>query len=292
MAKEVAVLKRAKISQAQQYMILAVLGAAVVFGVALALSIFFGSKIAFNNGVIAEEEKTIVIYSKAIQEIGVCTKPKGEIYTDEELRKCNPNTVSTASVQDTLRSNILENMAKNEALASVPNEDASKCVSPKTKKNYTYEELQELYNSADTDEKIASASNLIQSCSSLRVIPDALPVFKNEEALLASLNKLFNAAGLEPESLSPTNTTDVATFGTNLNTISLRLAVEAEAWQVEKLLDNIERSIRDFSIERATIEWQEGQLNLQAQANAFYMDPSILGESTTTITSGATSNEN
>ena len=59
MAKEVAIGKRAKISQAQQNMIVAVIGASVVLGVAIALTVHFVRQIMFNATVIATEEKSI-----------------------------------------------------------------------------------------------------------------------------------------------------------------------------------------------------------------------------------------
>ena len=45
--------------------------------------------------------------------------------------------------------------------------------------------------------------------------------------------------------------------------------------------------VRDFDINRATIEWRgENALSLQAHATAYYMDPSTVIESTKTITPG------
>ena len=57
-AKEVAIGKRAKISQAQQYMLLSVLGASVILGVTIALMVHFIQQIAFNSRVIAAEDQS------------------------------------------------------------------------------------------------------------------------------------------------------------------------------------------------------------------------------------------
>ena len=287
MAKEVAISKRAKISQAQQYVLLAVLGASVFLGVAISLIMHFVHQISFNAGVIMEEDKAIVAYSNAIQGIGICKKPSGEVYTDEELKKCSQDSIEVSSIPGTLRANILENMAANEALNSVPKENTSECINPATGKNYTYSEMNSLYNSATTSEQLVAASELIQICSALRVIPDALPAFKNEEALLSSLNKIFLISGWEPESLSPTGSSNASSLGTNLNTFSVRLSVEASTATTITFLDNIERSIREFNIERATIEiGKNDTLVLQAQATAFYMTPSTLTENSVVIKSG------
>lgn len=287
MAQEVAVGKRAKITQAQRYMLYAVLVTGVFLGSAIALVQHFVGKIAFNAEVIAEEEKAIANYSDTIKEIGICTAPSGGVYTLAELKACDPDSIEASAVEGTLRYNILEQMAQNSQLESVPRENSSDCVNPTTGKNYTYLDLNKMYDDATTSEELMNASELIQACSALRIIPDALPAFRNEEALLASLNKIFLISGWEPYSLSPTGNASVAEFGVNLNDLSVRLSVEANTETTMKVLDNIERSIREFNIERATIEWGSNDtLILQAQATAYYMNPSELIETTKTIRAG------
>lgn len=290
MAREISIGKRAKISKAQQNAILAVLGAGIFLGSAIALVQHFTNQISFNAKVIAEEDKTIVAYSDAIKNIGVCKKPSGDTYTDEELKKCNPDSITVSEVPDTLRSEILVGMAASEALGSVPKEDSSNCINNATKKQYTYDEMEEIYQKAseskDSDELMA-ASELIQSCSALRVIPDALPAFKNEEALLSSLNKIFNISNWEPESLSPTGNSGTSNIGNNLSNFSVRLSVESDVATTRNVLSNIERSIREFNVERAVIEWGgTSTLVLQAQAEAYYTSPSQLVETTKTIKVG------
>lgn len=287
MAKEVAISKRAKISQAQQYMLLSVLGASLFLGAAISLVMHFVKQISFNTGVIIEEDKAIVSYSDTIKGIGICEKPKGAVYSDEELKKCNPDSIRVSSVPGSLRANILEDVAANEALSSVPKEDVSECTNPDTNKNYTYSEMMELYNSAENSEQRRAASGLIKICSALRVIPDALPAFKNEEALLSSLNKIFLVSGLEPNSLSPTGDSSTSSMGEDLYTFSVGLSVEADSATTIKFLDNIERSIREFDIQRATIEIAKGgALNLSARADAYYRTPSTITETPKIIKSG------
>ncbi|MBR2658488.1 hypothetical protein IKD57_01140 [Candidatus Saccharibacteria bacterium] len=287
MAKEIAIGKRAKISEAQQHMLLAVLGASVFLGVAISLISHFVNKISFNAKVIMTEDESIVAYSDTISQIGICTAPKGSVYTIDELKKCNPNTTSIASVPGTLRANIVEGLASNSALNSVPKESSTGCVNPDTKKNYTYKELSDMYNNAVTNEEIMSASGLLRRCSALRVIPDALPAFKNEEALLSSLNKIFIISNWEPEQLAPSGGSSASALGTNLNEISVSLMIEADTATTTGVLNNIERSIRNFNMRRASIEWSgENSLTLNAQANAYYMTPITITESSTTIKAG------
>ena len=286
-AKEIALGKRAKISQAQQYMLLAVLGASVVLGVTLALMVHFIQQISFNKRIIMAEEQSIVSYTNAIKTTGICRSPSGDTYSSEELAKCNPDSIELSQIPNTLRSNILDKLAANTDLNSVPKETNSTCINPDTDKNYTYEELDQLYNeaaSSDNSSELDSASQLIKSCSALRIIPDALPAFKNEEALLASLNKIFIDSGWQPESLSPGGTINNSSLKNGLQALSVNLSVEADTGTTMNVLHNIERSIREFNIQRATIEWSgDDSLSLQASATAYYMDESSLVESNKVI---------
>lgn len=280
MAKEIAIGKRAKISQAQQYMLLAVLGAALFLGAAVALNYHFIKEIIYNAGVVSKQDESIVNYSNTIKSIGICKKPAGSTYSTEELKKCNPNDIELSEIPGTLRANIMENMAANDALNSVPKEQKSACVNSETGKNYTFEELNKKYTDAESDDDRIAATQLIKICSALRIIPDALPAFKNEEALLASLNKIFNDSGWQPESISPSGEEEESTVGDNLTEMSLNLAVESDMATTMNLLNNIERSIRTFNIKSATIEWSGDQISFHARASAFYIEKSTIPEST------------
>ena len=284
MAKEVAIGKRAKISEAQQYMILSVLGASVFLGAAICLISHFVQQISFNTEVIMAEDESIVAYSDIIKSTGICKSPSGAVYSDSELDSCDPDSIETSEIPGTLRANILENLAANEALNSVPKKDNADCINPATDKNYTYKELSKMYSDARGASELQAASSLIKSCSALRVIPDALPAFKNEEALLASLNKLYLEANWEPESFGSSGTTEVSTLSENLNEISINSTIEADSGTTMNVLNNIERSIRQFDIKRATIEWNNGALNLQFQATAYFTNEAAIKETTKTIT--------
>ncbi|MBQ3297112.1 hypothetical protein IJH01_03270 [Candidatus Saccharibacteria bacterium] len=286
MAKEVAISKRIKISEAQEHMILAVLGASLVLGVAIALISHFAQQISFNAKVIMAEDESIVAYSNIIETAGVCTKPNGAVYSDSELDRCDPDSIEVSQIPGTLRANILENLAANDALNSVPKEGNSGCTDANGK-THTYKDLMENYSNARGSEQLQAASNLIKSCSALRVIPDALPAFKNEEALLASLNKLYNDSNWVPESISPSGSTEVSKLAENLNEISVSSVIEANSSTTLNVLNNIERSIREFDINSAIIEWGGSDtLNLQFHATAYYVNESTITESTTTITPG------
>ena len=286
MAKEVAISKRIKISEAQQHMIMAVLGASLILGVAIALISHFAQQISFNAKVIMAEDESIVAYSNIIETAGVCIKPNGAVYSDDELDRCDPDSIEVSQIPGTLRANILENLAANDALNSVPKEGNSGCTDANGK-TYTYKDLMKNYSEARGAEQLQAASGLIKSCSALRVIPDALPAFKNEEALLASLNKLYNDSNWTPESISPSGSSGASSLAGNLNEISVSSVIEANSSTTLTVLNNIERSIREFNINSAIIEWGGSDtLNLQFHATAYYTNESTITESTSTITPG------
>ncbi len=278
MAKEIAISKRAKISEAQQYVLFSVLGASLFLGAAISLSLHFVKLIQFNIDVIAAEEASIVTYSNAIKGIGVCKAPKGSVYTDKELKDCNPSSIDVKDIPGTLRANILENMASSKALGAVPKEYDSSCANPSTGKKYTYTEMMSFYNNATNSDDLRAASSLIRRCSALRIIPDALPTSKNEEALLSSLSKLYVISGVYSDTISPTGNIEMSSFSDSVYLIAVMLDVPRDsAYTTIKFLNNMERSIRDFRVERATISWAGG-LSLNGQAQSYYMIPSELKE--------------
>lgn len=286
--KDIKIGKRAKISQAQQYMIFAVFGATLFLGAAIAVVVKSVAKIGFSASVIAAEEQSIVGFSNTIKNIGICPKPKGDIYTDEELKNCKPDTINVSSVPNTLRSEILRTIASNKALESVPSQANANCVNSETGKNYTYSELEKKYTDAgDDEEKLVAAGNLIRTCSALRIIPDALPAFKNEEALLASVDQIFRDSGATPESLRPTDESGVADFGTNLYSTSVRLTIETNTRNLHVFLRNVEHSIRNFNIDRATIAWgSNNSVEFSAFGTAYYMQPSVINIASKTFRVG------
>ena len=286
--KELSTTKRFKITKAQEYMLAAVLGASVIFGVTLALLVHFTQKISLNGRALSALEESTVAFSDTIKTIGVCAKPAEEVYTDKEIAACDPESVNINQNQQTLRYNILHNLAQNAALNSVPKEADSLCLNSEGR-SYTAEELQKRLDEANEKNDAAAiqeASNLVRVCSALRIIPDALPATYNEEALLASLNKLFIISNWTFKSISPNGTSN-ATINNNLKAISVSLLVDADTGTTMNVLHNVERSIREFNIERATIEWGGADsLKLNASATAYYMDRSQIVKGTNVIKLG------
>ena len=306
----VALGKELKISEAQQTMMLAVIGAGVLVGAGAWFAKYFLSAIEFTGRALTAEETSLQSYSDAIKNIGVCTAPKGKTYTSAELKNCDPNNVDIADVPDTLKYNILEVMAGDENLLSVETNSTRSCLNPNSAEgeNYTYEDLKAIYNATTTDEERKSALNLMLTCSALRVVPDALPSSNNQEATLASLNQIFNLSGWMPESLSPTGSGEDSDYdedgnyiGTEgLKKIEFDFDMDSSTETVLKVMNTLQSSIRTFSIDNLTLSFssnasqvttdEEGgttttdSLQASFSATAYYTGSVDLGAEELTVT--------
>lgn len=271
--------KRERISKAQKLTMLEVLGASLVLGTCLVLATFLVKYINFNTKVITAKNEAIAEYDQSIREVGVCRDTDGNgRLNDEELEGCNPNTVALSSVVGSLRYNVLAQMATNADLEAVTREWAAVCRDDKGERY----DFVELYNQATDETQRQQYIELSKVCTALRVVADALPAQKNTEALMASLNQIFLLAGVEPERLAPRDDLIKSPIE-GLGVIPVSLRIENTAPVVLQTLDFIERSIREFDITSATVEWVRAGLSLQASANAYYLLDLPELETTTTV---------
>lgn len=278
--KTIALGKRIKITKTQQQILLAVLGASLAVGICAVLAIYFVKTIFFNAKVITAKDEAIVNYEKTIKNVGICEDTNGDTrYNNEELNKCNPDAINAEDMPGTLRYNVMVNMANNTDLEEVGRDRLSECYGLGGKKT----DFTKLYDEAKTDEQRLYYLYMTRMCSSLRVIPDALPSQRNTEALMASLNQIFLLSNWQPESLSPSDVVpNVKIEG--LQVIPLSLIVETDSKTTLNVLDNIEKSIRTFEVNSATISWSgEDRLELRASANSYYTDNVSVQENTKTV---------
>ncbi len=269
MAAKPADTKREKISKAQQLTMLEVLGASLVLGTCLVLMNFIGKYIEFNTRIIAAKNESIAMYDETLRNIGICpdTDKDGRL-SAREIEECDPNSVKLSQVPNSLRYNVLEVMAQNADLESVARKRNENCYDADGKRI----DFNEMYNSATTESERQQILQATKICSSLRVISDALPAQKNTEALMASLNQLFIISNWEPENIAPRDETVVLDDLSGVEAIPVTLQVNGNGATVLTVLNNIDRSIRNFDITSATVEWTNTGLNLTARANAYYMD--------------------
>ena len=182
--------KRAKISKAQRVTLVEVLAASLVLGACIVIANFLIKYIKFNTIVITAKSDAITEYDQTLRNVGVCVdSDRNGRLSDAEMAACNPNEVSLSQVQNSLRYNIYEVMAQNEALESVARQHEADgvCFDEEGELRNFAEE----YNNATTDTEREQALLGTKSCSALRILADALPAHKNTEALMASLNDIF-----------------------------------------------------------------------------------------------------
>lgn len=271
--------KRERISKAQQYTILEVLGASLVLGACVVLSIFLIKYIDFNTLIITEKNEAISEYDQTLRNVGICVDSdnNGRL-NDDELESCDPNATSLADVEGSLRYNVLVTMAENDYLESVARQRTENCYDDLGNRIDFDELYEESTNELDKQRYLQSA----KICSALRVVPDALPAQKNTEALMASLNQIFILTGWDPDRLAPLeDVIDSEIEG--VATIPVQLRVEGPSETVLTALNNVERSIREFDILTATVEWTSQGLSLQGDANAFYLETGMELEKTETL---------
>jgi len=304
MAKKIDISKKLKISKAQQNMLGAVLASGMILGVCVVLAIYFVKYIKFNAIVIGEKDKSIDSYTKMISSVGACPKPRGKNYSESELLSCQPNNIklSDDSVKGSLRSQILVDMAQNESLESVGRDTLSICYdeSKTPREKYSYDFWYNKMYNAPSEELRQYYLNLFGICSALRAVPDALPAAKNELALMASLDKIFEISNWTPTSLAPGDQAQSTVDG--LGAIQVNLVVDADTGNntTQTVLSNIEKSIRDFEINTASIEWiGTGQITLTARATSYFTEEvglkeytkSVKGDGKITTTEGLESEE-
>ena len=274
-----AISKRLKISKTQKQTLLITLVTAVVLGVCGVLMVFFGKYIDFNRRVIVAKDGAISNYEATIKNVGLCIdKDRDGKFSKAELDGCNPDKLDSRTLTNTLRYNVMVNMANNKNLEDVARPSLAACYDNTGQKI----DWQQKFDDAKSDEEQARDLDMLKMCSSLRVIPEALPAQANEEALMSSLNQIFIISNWEPESLSPSGNVSIGDSG--LSTIPISLSVAADANKTLTVLDNIERSIRTFDLQTATISWSRNNyLSLRAQGVAYYTQDSDVVESNETV---------
>lgn len=284
-----AVEKRQKISKAQKQILFTIGGTSVFVGVCIVLISYCMRLIGYNSRVIDAKNTSISNYSNTIKNVGVCKTSGSGIISDEELKKCTPNTYISDSLKGSLRYNVMVKTAENEDLESVARPLQAGCYSSDGKKI----NFKELYDNAEEEAKKDAEKDvdtlkvkyldMMKSCSALRAIPDALPAQKNTEALLASLDRLFDVADWQPSGLSPNSSSSRSPYK-GVNALPVSLSVEADSAKTLSVLSTIERSIRTFDITSATIEWiGEDTLKLGASARAYYTGEKSLSHKTVTV---------
>jgi hypothetical protein len=133
-----------------------------------------------------------------------------------------------------------------------------------------------------TDGKLADFNNdidMTRKCSAIRVVPDAIPAVRpgnqpNATALGASLGELLNFPGIVREA-DHVGTVSTSTGAGLLNAIDTTFSVRADATAVKGLMEQMERSIRPFTVNTANFQWRAGgDLAVAVTTNSFFVNES------------------
>lgn len=186
---------------------------------------------------------SIIYFAKVIAFNGKLIGEKDAIIGDYKSIQNSLNTISSA----------VDELRTNERLEVVSRTRASDCMKLTKKLDEDGEE-----SSGVTDIELA------RICTSLRVIPDAIPSKENVEATLASLNQLllWSDGAIQIEGISGSDDDDTEfslrdeegnEIATTLKTIGASLSLEDTTTRIHKALDTIENSIRNYDIASASI---------------------------------------
>lgn len=273
--------KRLRISKAQQITIVEVLITSMILGACIVLAIFLIKYINFNTKVITEKDAAINDYNETIAHVGACKDDNRDgKYSDKELEACDPDSVALSDVPKSLRFNVYETLSRDKNLESVARrrQVGGVCYGDGKEVNFVAR-----YNQAKNDTERTQALQGMRECSSLRVISDALPDSLNTEALMASLNQLFIEAAMEPDSITPQNSSTASTIP-NVVIAPVTFTMTGTGAEVIRTLDAIDRSIRTFNITSGTFSWSSGNnITMRANADAYYLSQDLELETKKTV---------
>ena len=154
------------------------------------------------------------------------------------------------SIQESLKkiSNDVDALRTNENLEAVSRTRAEDCM--------------KLTTQLDEEKDTINDIELARICTSLRVIPDAIPSKENIEATLASLNQLllWSDGAIQIEGISGADVDDAVLYDENgtavkttLQSIGASLSLDDTTTRIHMALDTIENSIRNYDIASASI---------------------------------------
>ena len=263
------VLKRMKITRAQKIMFAFVCGASIILGVTIVLSIYLVRKISFNAKV--DAQKGIVI---------------------DALKKDQNNLSTLASAVD--------NLSENQYLEVVARE-----------RNDLYDCSDYNNMNAFSEGQEISAKDLekINTCSSLRVIAEAMPTVSTNVssqdiaiATYAQLEKILDVANvrgntskddgiMSVDESGTSDFTDIANEGATVQpvgTLEASVNLEDGSAQIYSFMETIDRTVRNFDLQSATLELGDS-MTFSGSYYTYYTNPVTLEVKKRTICADKTS---
>lgn len=160
-------------------------------------------------------------------------------------------------------SNSVSGLSTNEYLESVSRMRGSNC------EGFDEQGMDGSYSLSDLPK--------VRECSALRVITDALPYTRNQDSALTSFYILLLLAdhGASIDNISATDFESIEVGDVSLSTMKINADFKDSQGAIQRSLESIERSIRNFNISKATLSYSEDeetgltQLTLSAAFQSF-----------------------
>jgi len=250
--KGVAFAKRAKISKAQQSMLIAIGLASVVLGVTLVGVIYLVKVIRFNMDIISEKDESIKGFTRVQQNLKTIASKVGSLATSENL----------------------EVMARNRDGENCKNfkEDGFEYSLSNIQMARTCSGLRVIPDSLPSSlnqEATVSSINWLMNKSGVNIETIAFDAYSDYSLDGSSSGSSASNNSAQSEEASATTISASAA--------QVNISVEDSSQKVKKMLDDIENSIRNYDVYTITIEWADSDLNSSITLNgsyiAYYSEP-------------------
>ena len=244
--KGVAFAKRAKISKAQQSMLIAIGLASVVLGVTLVGVIYLVKVIRFNMDIISEKDESIKGFSRVQTNLKTIASKVGDLAVSESL----------------------EVMARNRDGENCKNfkEDGFEYSLSNISMARTCSGLRVIPDSLPSSlnqEATVSSLNWLMNKSGVGIEAISFDAYSDYNVNgNSSNNTASNDSSASEQASATTITAKVA---------QVNISVEDTSQKVKKMLDDIENSIRNYDVYTITIEWADSDLNSSITLNGAYV---------------------
>lgn len=242
-SKGVAFAKRAKISKAQQMMLMAIGGTALVFGITVVGVIYLVKVIRFNIVIIDAKDESIA----------------GFVRVQNNLKNISSKIGALAS---------------SEKLESVANKrEDEEC---KEFRNQGFEYGLSTINTARTCSALRVIPDTLPSSVNQEATTSSLNWLINiSEAHLEGISYRKTSSLRFKQATDSKGNVDVANTIT-ATPIELSFEVQDSSTKIMNMLDVVEKSIRNYDVYSITMEWSEGHIKINGSYTTYYSAPKTI----------------
>ena len=236
----VAFAKRAKISKAQQMMLMAIGATAMVFGVTVVGVIYLVKVIRFNVDIINAEDESIADFKKVQNNIKSISSKIGLLSNSEELE-----SVANKRLDDECKAFKTEGFEYGLSTINMARTCSALRVIPDT------------LPSSENQEATASSLNWLLNISGV-----GLEGISYRRTSNLRFQQVKDSKG----------NVDVANTITAVP-VEMGFTVQDNSSKVMGMLDIVEKSIRNYDVYSLSMEWSEGYIKLEGSYTTYYSEP-------------------